>query len=178
MRIRDHLYFAPDTKFTDVNLTGDDLVMQVAKRIQGFYLNPARLLANNGHAFASGVMLLTAIDALARIQTGRDDVGGRIKDWCTANLPSYNEVISKRFYDDFRNGLVHEARIKNGGDFSLEGDETIQEMGDILSCNPLHLHDEIELALESFIQLLLEDSSKFEIFRQRICDDFSYEFNN
>jgi len=178
MRIGEHLYFAPGITFSNVDTRGDTFPQQVTKRIRGFYLVPARALAEAGHAFASGVMLVAAIDALARLQTGRDDVGGRFRDWCAAHLPSCTDAISERFYKGFRNGLVHEARIKDGGEFSLEARETFQEIGDILSCNPTCLLAEVEAALDAYLHTLEVDSAELEALRGRICDDFAYEFSN
>ncbi len=39
-----------------------------------------------------------------------------------------SDELAARFYDDFRNGLVHEAKIKQGGQFSLELQSTVQEL--------------------------------------------------
>ncbi len=178
MRIGEHLYFAPDITFSNVDTAGVNLPQQVAERIRGFYLVPTRALAEAGHAFASGVMLVAAIDALARLKTGRDDVGGRFRDWCTAHLPSCTDAISERFYKGFRNGLVHEARIKDGGEFSLEARETFKEIGDILSCNPTCLLAEVELALDAYLRILEVDPTKLEALRGRIRDDFAYELSN
>jgi hypothetical protein len=178
MRKGKHLYFAPGITFSNVDTTGVNLPQQVGERIRGFYLVPARALAELGHAFASGVMLVTAIDALARLQTDRNDVGGRFQEWCTTHLSSSKDAISKRFYENFRCGLVHEARIKNGGEFSLDFSETFQENGNILSCNPTFLLAEVEAALNAYIRTLELDPTKLETLRHRICDDFVYEFRN
>jgi len=79
MRIGDHLYFAPDITFSNVDITGTTLAQQMGDRIRGFYLEPAHVLIENGHAFASGVMLVVAIDALARLETGSQNVGERFR---------------------------------------------------------------------------------------------------
>jgi len=178
MRIGDHLYFAPDITFSNVDITGTTLAQQMGDRIRGFYLEPAHVLIENGHAFASGVMLVVAIDALARLETGSQNVGERFRGWCNAHLPSCTASISERFYDTFRNGLVHEARIKDGGEFTLEADSTFQERGKILSCNPTHLLAEVALALAAYVKTLEAEPAELEAVRNRILKDFSYEFNN
>ena len=178
MRIGEHLFFAPGITFANVDTTGTTLAQQVGERIRGFYLRPVRSLVEGGHAFASGVMLVVAIDALARLETGSEKVGERFRDWCTAYLPSCTDPISKRFYEAFRNGLVHEARIKDGGEFSLEIKDTFQEIGDILSCNPMLLLAEVESALAAYIRTLEEDSAQLGAVRDRILKDFAYEFEN
>ena len=178
MRIREHLYFAPGVKFADVDIDGRTLADQVAHRVRSFYLQPACALVDAGHAFASGVMIVVAIDALARLQTGRADVGGRFRDWCTANLPSCDAAISRRFYEAFRNGLVHEARIKDGCEFSLEARETFVKIGDILSCNPALLLGEVEAALDAYVRTLEANAAELESLRCRIRQDFGYELSN
>ena len=178
MRIGDHLYFAPEITFSNVDTTGTTLAKQMGDRIRGFYLEPARVLIKNGHAFASGVMLVVAIDSLARLETGEQRVGVRFKKWCNDYLHSCTASINKRFYEAFRNGLVHEARIKDGGEFSLEADSTFQEIGKILSCNPTHLLTEIESALAAYVQTLEAEPAELEAVRNRILEDFSYELGN
>ena len=179
MRIREHLYFAPGIKFSNIDTTGTTIAEQVCSRIQGFYLQPVHLLIEGGHAFAAGVMLVVAIDALARLETGNARVGDRFRYWCTAHLPSCTDTtISKRFYEAFRNGLVHEARIKDGGEFSLEIERTFKEIGKILSCNPKYLLGEVETALSAYRIALEEDVAQLEAVRGRILNDFAYELNN
>jgi len=57
MRLSDALYFAAGMRFLDLDLHGKDLPRQFERRIQGFYLEPAKQLANSGYAFASGFLL-------------------------------------------------------------------------------------------------------------------------
>lgn len=178
MRIREHLYFAPGITFSNVDTSGIALAQQISSRFQGFYLKPVRLLVEGDHAFASGVLLVAAIDALARLETGNHKVGERFQSWCTAHLPSCKDTITNRFYELFRNGLVHEARIKDGGEFSLEIQNTFQESGLILSCNPKRLLAEVESALVAYIRTLEVDPEKLEVVRGRILKDFTYEFSN
>ena len=83
MKIGEHLYFAPGIKFSSVDTTSATLAQQLNERIRGFYLHPARLLVEGGHAFAAGVMIVVAIDALARLDTGSEKVGERFRNWCT-----------------------------------------------------------------------------------------------
>jgi hypothetical protein len=158
MRIGDFLYFAPKIKFSELDLSGIRLPEQYQSRIEGFYLNPARELAKSEYAFASGLLVVCAIDALAKIQNGR--VGNRFQKWVAEELKSFKDnEIAKRFYDDFRNGLVHEARIKNGGEFSLEQNTTVQVKCSIMKINPFRLCEEVNTALSRFIKLLHDDDN-------------------
>ena len=180
MRIREHLYFAPDVKFSELDISGDILPDQFEKRIRGYYIDPAIEAAKAGHAFASGLVWVACIDALAYFQARGSKKGGdRFRIWCEAHLPSFNDdEMSRRFYKDFRNGLVHNARIKNGGEFTLESDCTVEVRESILSINPLHLAKEVSDALNRYIALLKADDDARARFLDRICSDFEYELNN
>jgi len=176
MRIKDELYFAPGIRFAKLDSSGDNLPDQFSKRIVGYYLEPAIQLAKSDHAFASGVLLVTCIDALARYSTGKENVGDRIKEWCQQELPSFNdENTSERFYCDFRNGLVHEARIKNGGEFTLQSNRAVQTKGPILCINPSYLYEEVSQALNRFIELLKADDDKRKKLAEKITSEFKFE---
>ncbi len=79
MRIGDYLYLALGVRFSEVDLRGDDLPEQYEARIEGFYLVPAEQLARNQHAFASGLLLVAAIDATARLQRSERRPGQRFE---------------------------------------------------------------------------------------------------
>lgn len=120
----DILYFAPGIRFNQIDLNGPTLPEQFNCRITGYYIKPAEECCERGQAFAAGVLLVSCIDALARFKFKTNDVGKRFKDFVQQELPSFsNKELAKRFYEDFRNGLIHESRIKLGGQFSLEGNK-------------------------------------------------------
>jgi hypothetical protein len=115
--------------------------------MEGFYLQPAELCADKNAAFAAGVLVLTCIDALARIQIG-GGVGQRFRQFAARELSSFRSGDkATRLYDDFRHGLVHEARIKRGAQFLLQFDETIVELDRVLLINPRRLVSEVRKAL-------------------------------
>lgn len=179
MRIGDKLYFAPGITFSDVDKSGEQLPDQFEKRIRDYYLKPAIESAESGHAFASGVILVSCIDALAYFYTGIRDVEIRFHDWCIEFLPSFNsEKNASSFYQDFRNGLVHNARIKNGGEFTLEIDCTVKSQGPIISINPLYLASEIGEALSRYIDYLKSNPRVKNKFVELILIDFKYELSD
>ena len=179
MRIREHLYFAPDVKFSELDMSGDILPDQFKKRIRGYYIDPAIKAAEAGHAFASGLLLVACIDALAYFETGSEQVSERFRQWCKMHLASFNDdEMSWRLYKDFRNGLVHNARINNGGEFTLESDCTVEVEESILSINPLRLAEEVSDALNRYIERLKADDGERACFLARIRSDFKYELNN
>jgi len=176
MRIGDELYFAPGIRFSDLDKSGDKLPEQFDKRIRGYYLNPAIVSAKSGHAFASGVILVSCIDALAYFYTGIGDVGERFRSWCIEFLPSFSsEKYASYFYRDFRNGLIHNARIKNGGEFTLDINCTMKHQGTIISINPLYLASEIDKALSRYIDCLRSNTGFKNKFVELILKDFKFE---
>jgi hypothetical protein len=179
MLIKEELYYAPDIRFADLDLSGNLLPDQFKTRIHGYYLLPAAQACEAGHAFAAGALLVSCIDALARIRSGNKAVGPRFRNWCEQELPSFRgNQISIRFYDDFRNGLIHEARIKNGGEFTLESNSTVERKDHILSINPLCLLKEVSVALDRYVALLKQNGNERNSFLQKIVSDFAYELNH
>jgi hypothetical protein len=157
MRIGDDLYFAPRIRFCDVDLDGPELPEQFRCRMAGFYLEPAEQCAQGDHAFAAGVLLVTCIDALARLRYG-GRVGARFKRFAREDLQSFpDDDLAERFYCEFRNGLVHEGRLKKGACFSLDAGATVEELGGILLVNPKHLATEARSALDAYIALVTLD---------------------
>jgi len=160
MRIAEMLYFAPDLLFSEVDIDGPTLPEQFKLRMIGYYIMPAEKCCDKGFAFAAGTLLLTCIDALAGLQFG-NGVGSRFQKFVRERLPSLaDEQLARRFYCDFRNGLVHEARIKHGGQFSLERGEMIEEVDGFLLVNPKLLAAEVREALSCYVALLSRDPAQ------------------
>lgn len=179
MRIGDELYFAPNITFRQLDLSGAALPDQFECRIRGFYLDPATSLAKNGHAFAAGVLLTVAVDAIARICSTKRGVGERIKDWCERNLPSLSTRRMRHcFYEDFRNGLVHQARVKNGSEFNLDEKCAASLTGSRLVVNPRLLADEIASSLAKFIAAVKSDDTENQRFLHRMQTEFDYELTH
>ena len=176
MRIGDLIYFAPGVRFTEVDLNGAKLPGQFECRISGYYLDPADHCSERGEAFAAGLVLVSCIDGLARLQYG-GRVGERFRRFAQHELSSFQEEpIARRFYEDFRNGLVHEARIKRGGQFSLEHNQTLTEDTDLIVINPQLLGREVRQALRRYIALLAVDDSLRAKFSARLREQFVEEF--
>jgi hypothetical protein len=161
------LYFAPGIGWDEVDPNGPYLPGQFKQRIHGFYISPASCCidADATFAFAGGTLVVSCIDALARLQFPALGVGARFKTFVDTQLPSFAPVAAPLYYD-FRNGLVHEARIKNGGQFSLDLPAPIERRGNLLIINPRHLLLEVEDALDNYIALLEGDSAA----RQQLAD--------
>ena len=106
---------------------------------------------------AAGVLPKSCIDALTRFRF-ENGVGKRFCKFLHQELHFYDGV-TQRFCDDFRNGLVHEARLKNGGQFSLETKTTVSELNGLLLINPDCLAQKVQAGLHSYVTVLIQDDS-------------------
>lgn len=177
MKVSDKLYFAPGILFSELEFDDDEKFSeQLEHRIIGFYLQPAELLLENESGFAAGVMIVTCIDALSRYKYGKDvGTNERFPQWCADNLPLFEDGFHQRFYNGFRNGLVHEGRIKNGGEFFIGRGESVKHSENILSIDPWDLYYEVVYAFGKFMDELLNDQDKLNDLKEIIKNDFEYE---
>ena len=117
MREGDDLFFAPGVRFSEVDLAGPTLAKHYRARIDGFYLNPARLCIGQSYAFAAGLLLVSAIDFMAGRHHSAEGLVGRgggadFRPFARKELRSFvSDDLTQRLFDDFRNGLSHELRI-------------------------------------------------------------------
>ena len=182
MRIGDILYFAPEIKFKDLDFDDtESIVNAFQNRINGYYLAPAVDLANHGHWFGAGVICVAAIDSLARYAYG-GGVRIRIVRWLCNNIAEFrntdpsnsDQTLAFRFYEEFRNGLVHEGRIKNGGQFSGDFD-FINIIENVMIINSGHLVDRTSNGLDNYRERLLANNANREQFLARLIEDFKID---
>lgn len=172
MKINDILYFSSKYRYDQINFDNRDLLLDAFEdRVIGFYLRPAGFLNCNRDAFATGVLCVTTIDFLARISLNCDKTGERIKKWLKDNIPEFDEYLAERFYKDFRNGLIHEGRVKRGGQFSYQIGQLIYKEEDVVVVNPNLLLKSIYKAFESYLDVLKSNDVKFESFKERLMKD-------
>ena len=173
MKVGKILYFSPKYKFLDLKWDKKTLIKAFRDRVEGFYLNPAKLLNEGKHAFGAGVLCVTTIDFLARITINSEKVGQRIKGWLTKNIPGdFNETLAQRFYEEFRNGLVHEGRIKNCGQFSYDFSELVHQENGIIIVNSNLLLEKINDSFESYMTKVRTDNFTFQLFKCALMRDF------
>jgi hypothetical protein len=176
MKINDILYFAPGIRFSEVDLNGSKLPDQFKHRVDWFYVEPAKKYAESRFPFAAGLLLVSCIDALAHLRF-RKGVRDRFVKFAREELRSFSrDGIAVDFYEDFRNGLVHEGRLKNGGQFSPDIGKTVQQSDGILLVNPKHLAEEVSSALDSYVDLLRRDEAERQklatTLRKELYEDF------
>lgn len=180
MREGDDLYFAPGIRFSKVDLDGEALPGQLAQRIRGYLLDPARLCLESRHAFAAGLILVSTVDFLAGLHHDAESlnsrgVGADFRLFVRRRLQSFTGDLHQRFYDEFRNGLSHEARIKNAGEFSFDWPHTVRLAGGRMCINPRYLLAEVETALELQTRELEDDGAARAQAAQRIRVLFASE---
>jgi hypothetical protein len=186
MRIGDVLFFAPNHRFADLNFGDSTSLIEAFKaRVEGFYIGPARKLVDADDAFAAGVICVALIDFIARYSSGKQEVGARFTSWLEDNIAEFKEKdpldpsrsLGRRFYDDFRNGLVHEGRIKNLGQFSKDFPELYHLIDGGMVVNPAHLIQRTGEAVSRYCERLRKEVPEFEKLSLRLRQDFQAEIN-
>lgn len=176
MKIGEFLYFAPSIAFADLDFREERLPSQYAQRIEGFYLTPASTLVKAQHSFAAGLLILCAIDALAKIDNPDMSVNERFKSYCMSRLPSFSEAAgAKQLYDAFRNGTVHEARAKDGAEISLESDGCVESAPGGIRVNPQFLLEEARTALGAQMAEISASRDKLASFKKYLLKQFRSE---
>jgi hypothetical protein len=175
----DTIYFSPSYKFKDIDWSDNAKLINAFKdRVFGFYLNPAETLNQKKEGFAAGLLCVATIDFLARISLGEKKKPGiRIKEWISENIPDFkkNSRSPGIFYQFFRNGLVHEGRIKNGGQFTYEIPGTVYLEKEVMLINPGNLLKDIKTSVVDYLKILECDKEKFKKFKDQVKDDFKEE---
>jgi hypothetical protein len=180
MKVGDHVYFAPDIRFSDLDLDGPLLPEQYRTRIEGYYLTPAHRAAEAGDAFAAGLLVLAAVDAMSRLYFGLNRPSRKVKiDFPTfvrLFLPSFSAPASAEIlYDKYRNGLVHEARLKDGCQFELGRAQTFDNTGPTPIIDPRHLVAKVRSALDKLVSEMNASQTFRSEFAKCLREEFRYE---
>jgi len=188
MRVENKLFFAPGIEFKDLKWDDIDfLVDGFAKRVEGFYFIPTEILLGNGQAFGAGVLCTTIIDFLAAFSENTNtNVGQRYGRWLKQNLGEFAKPnpddktvsLAKRFYDEFRNGLVHEGRIKNAGQFSFENESIIAFESGAMIIDPRYLFSGIIQAYKTYLDSINQDEFSRQKFRCTLIGWFSEDMKH
>lgn len=185
VNVEGFLYFSPNIKFDKFKsgqLNPDEIIDCFIDRTKEFFLNQARdlLYKSPFGSIAGGLILVSTIDYLARYnnliafdECGK--VGERIERWLEEYVPDIKEP--KTFYKHFRNGLVHEGRIKGGGAFEINDNNLITKYSDTLIINPIRLLEEVEKGLVRFCDNLKQIYDKKIKFINFLKDDFKQDHN-
>jgi hypothetical protein len=163
MRIQDTLYYAPDITITSLLVyRPNEIIDAFESRITNYYLKPADILNRNRMAFGAGDLIFDAIDAIARYELDNSMVGERFKKWIS-RLPDFKELVLEeleRVYDEFRNGVTHEARIKNGGQFTYDINKAVEIKKGIVLVNPKVLLDQVSDEFKRSISFIKDNEKE------------------
>lgn len=183
MRIDDIIFFAPGIRAIDIDFDNkEQIIVAFESRVNNFYLEPANQLNESQHAFAAGVILMTAIDAIMYYNRHTKNP---ISDFFET-LPAFRnyfhdmgeEEIRKAAYrieDHFRNGLIHEGRIKNCGQFSYDyAGALITVIDEFIILNPKILFEEVSNYCHRYFQRL-QTGNIYEIFITKLRRQFYSE---
>ena len=183
-------YFSKDRKFTQLKWDDKDALLKAFRdRVREFYIEPIKELnKQKKRPFAAGVLCVVTIDFLARIETGWDKVYKRFKYWVKNNIKEFYtsepdtplQEFVDRFYEDFRNGLVHEGRIKNAGQFSYDDNvlvkfDKVNGPKPIMIINPKFLQEAISKSFEKYIKKVQNEESIFKKFKSVLMGDFQQD---
>lgn len=184
MKIRDIVYISPNYKFLNVNWNNKNKLIEIFKdRIEGFYFAPAKSLEKGKFAFALGVLCVTTMDSLARIEFGSIEVKKRFESWLKLHIKefrkpdpdNYKQNLAIRFYNEFRNGLVHEGHIKNCGQFNFSIGPLVFVGDNIMAVNPSKLSIKIRNEFYKYIKEIKTNNNSFINFKKNFFIDFNLE---
>jgi hypothetical protein len=189
MIIGDIPYFSKNYQFTNLKWDDkDNLLKAFQDRVSEFYIEPIKKLNKGKKAFAAGVLCMATIDFLARIETSLDNVKERFRYWVENNIKEFYtskpdtplQKFVDRFYEDFRNGLVHEGRIKNAGQFSYDDDvlvkfDEVNGLNPMMIINPKSLQEAISKSFKKYIDKVQTEESIFQAFKCALMRDFQLE---
>jgi hypothetical protein len=182
MKIREILYFAPDISFNGLDFNSPEIVEKFRKRLEGFYLAPARLHVDRAEGFPAMVLLVSCMDAIGRYASNnkRGTNRDRFVGWLQTALPHIFSKIddATQFYLDVRCGAVHEARVKMGCVFTFEIGNTIFVEDGIMAVNPRLLAEEVTNALDQFCKTVASDAENLAKFQKLLNDDFKNDLRS
>ncbi len=143
-------------------------------------MNPSKILDGHNQAFATGVLLMTTIDAITYYSISGSD---RIKDFIrqTDEVSLLDEQdqkkVAKGFDDYFRNGLIHEGRIKNCGQFSYDYNWLFNFEKNFIVFNPNILLNETDNYFRKYLRKLESDNAHYSVFISKLKRQFENDIN-
>jgi len=173
-------YFAPGVPFEALDLSGKQLPDQLLARMEGYYLGPAERCIKVRDAFAAGVLLVTCIDAISRFDFGPNRAERKVgKDFSTfvrIRLPSFRDQnMATLLYKKYRNGLVHEARLKEGCQFSFGLKSTLDISRKFPVVDPSGLLRELRSAVSALVQEMRDSKAFQKELLKYVRREFAYE---
>lgn len=184
MRLEDALYFSPNFRFDQLDLTNTDLLIAAFEdRVSGFYFKPAFSLSEDAFSFAKGALTLASIDFIGGYFYDTKP-SRRIKEFCAelrsvrVEAPDRVELICKTINDSFRNGLIHNGMIKKLGQFAPDIDYLIEIRDNYSIINPTILLNETQELFSQKIDALKSSKNDRFHFKKQFKESFEAEINS
>jgi len=181
MKIGDHVFFAPGILFTRLDLSSPRIVQQFEARMEGYYSSPVRLLAKHRHDFGAAILLASCMDALGRYssqapQSWRNHQRKKYVNWIQSAIRSLsNGPSAEDFYENFRCGLVHEARAKTAGELRRDIKVAVVVDRGVMALNAVRLAIEVKQSLTNFCHKMINDPPALAAFQACLQIDFALE---
>lgn len=181
MLIGKTLFFSKNYTFKDFK-NGDKQKRLAAfqDRVYSLYIDPINILIENEAAFGAGVISVSLIDCFVRVmfRIPRSNPDS-YKKWLKSNINDFcKDDYAKRFYEDFRCGLVHEGRIKKAGQFTFSIREIIKKENGIFFVNPSLLSKKLIDVFEEYLILVENNSEEYNKFEAFLLSDFKEDFKH
>lgn len=177
MRVGDVIFFAPEVPFEAVDLSGETLPEQILARVDGYYLDAADYCIRARFAFAAGVLIVTCIDAVSEFDRGPKSRQNFLT-FVRARLPTFKEERNASLlYEEYRNGLVHEGRLKKGCQFALGLGRTLDTTGAYPVIDAGGLLNEVRGAIHQLVKEMQGSKPFREQLVRYVRRKFAYEFN-
>ncbi|MBL7876762.1 MAG: hypothetical protein JNL53_13935 [Cyclobacteriaceae bacterium] len=185
MTFEEEIYFSRNHEWKSINLDKPlELVAKFDDRVRTIYLDQASILLNNENSFynsfSAGVILFSAIEWVGSFLTKHNGFKNKLdeflkysKDYTALELDE-REQLSKKITECFRNGIIHNGRVKDACQFDYNFDEKLfASKENFLIVNTKPLHDLVVTVLNHYIEILNKD----ELILQQFLDRFKNEFD-
>jgi hypothetical protein len=186
MRFEDEIYFSKNYQWSSIDF--DDkigLLNKFTDRIQTLYLDQITYLNKDDsyyNSFAVGVLLFATIDFVGGYLTSKNGFNNKLLEFLKSN-ESFNTaskdtqiVISKKITESFRNGIIHNGRVKESCQFDYDFENTLFVFHDeILIINTKFLESLVEDVLKNYIDRVKTENEEMNNFINRFKNDFSDE---
>lgn len=186
MRFEDEIYFSKNHQWGSINIDdGNDLLNKFKDRVQTLYLEQVTILNKADsyyNSFAVGVLLFSVIDCLGGYLTTHNGFENHLQMFLKESEEFNSEKkdaqrsISKKIRNSFRNGLVHNGRVKDSCQFDYDFDDKLFVLQDeILIINNKYLEELVINVFEKFIQSVKTNNKEMSKFVNRFKNDFADE---
>ena len=142
--------FSPSFKLGSLNV--NNIIEVFKERVEIYYLKPIKILNEKRCGFAATALLASLIDILVKTENHNvtNKNGEQYINWIKENL-RFKPQLAKKFYINFRCGLLHAGCIESGGQISYTQKELYLNTDGYLSVNPELLYQEVSRKINKYI---------------------------